>query len=374
MIEKQHYGQILIVDDRDVNRDILSTMLQASGLSTVTANSGEQALQIIAQQEPDVVLLDVMMEGMDGIEVLEIIRKNPAYQDIPVIMLTGVDDPDLVLHCIRIGAEDYVLKPFRREILMARIQAGLDKRQVSKTRQLLLKDEISKNERLTYDIAEAVFRSVQAQESVIFALASLAEQRDPETGQHLMRIHKYCELICQEMKSSAKYAGVITGRMAYDIPSASTLHDIGKVGVPDAVLLKNGKLEPDEFAIMKTHAALGAETLRRVSEKFPDNQYLRLGCEIAHYHHERWDGNGYPVGLSGEDIPISARIVTLADVYDALRSKRCYKEGFSHEKSLAIMESEAGKAFDPELFEIFKACADRANDAFEHYLEEEQQQ
>jgi putative two-component system response regulator len=374
MIEKQPYGQILIVDDRDDNRDILSTMLQASGLSTVTANSGEQALEIISHQEPDVVLLDVMMEGIDGVEVLETIRKNSAYQDIPVIMLTGVDDPDLVLHCIRLGAEDYVLKPFRREILMARIQAGLDKRQVSKTRQLLLKDEISKNERLTYDIAEAVFRSVQAQESVIFALASLAEQRDPETGHHLMRIHKYCELICREMRFSTKYAGSINGRAAYDIPSASTLHDIGKVGVPDAVLLKNGKLDPDEFAIMKTHTVLGAETLRRVSEKFPDNQYIRLGCEIAHYHHERWDGNGYPVGLSGEDIPISARIVTLADVYDALRSKRCYKEGFSHEKSLDIMESEAGKAFDPDLFEIFKACAERANDAFEHYSEEEQQQ
>lgn len=374
MIEKQPYGQILIVDDRDDNRDILSTMLQASGLSTVTANSGEQALEIISHQEPDVVLLDVMMEGIDGVEVLETIRKNSAYQDIPVIMLTGVDDPDLVLHCIRLGAEDYVLKPFRREILMARIQAGLDKRQVSKTRQLLLKDEISKNERLTYDIAEAVFRSVQAQESVIFALASLAEQRDPETGHHLMRIHKYCELICREMRFSTKYAGSINGRAAYDIPSASTLHDIGKVGVPDAVLLKNGKLDPDEFAIMKTHTVLGAETLRRVSEKFPDNQYIRLGCEIAHFHHERWDGNGYPVGLSGEDIPISARIVTLADVYDALRSKRCYKEGFSHEKSLDIMESEAGKAFDPDLFEIFKACAERANDAFEHYSEEEQQQ
>lgn len=374
MIEKQPYGQILIVDDRDDNRDILSTMLQASGLSTVTANSGEQALEIISHQEPDVVLLDVMMEGMDGVEVLETIRKNSAYQDIPVIMLTGVDDPDLVLHCIRLGAEDYVLKPFRREILMARIQAGLDKRQVSKTRQLLLKDEISKNERLTYDIAEAVFRSVQAQESVIFALASLAEQRDPETGHHLMRIHKYCELICREMRFSTKYAGSINGRAAYDIPSASTLHDIGKVGVPDAVLLKNGKLDPDEFAIMKTHTVLGAETLRRVSEKFPDNEYIRLGCEIAHFHHERWDGNGYPVGLSGEDIPLSARIVTLADVYDALRSKRCYKEGFSHEKSLAIMESEAGKAFDPDLFEIFKACADRANDAFEHYSEEEKQQ
>jgi len=374
MTEKQQYGHILIVDDREDNREILSTMLQASGLSTITAASGEEALEIVTNKEPDVILLDVMMEGMDGVEVLEKIRKNPTYQDIPVIMLTGVDDPDLVLHCIRLGAEDYVLKPFRREILMARIQAGLDKRQVSKTRQLLLKDEISKNERLTYDIAEAVFRSVQAQESVIFALASLAEQRDPETGHHLMRIHKYCEIICKEMNSSPKYAASITGRAAYDIPSASTLHDIGKVGVPDAVLLKNGKLDPDEFAIMKTHTVLGAETLRRVSEKFPDNQYIRLGCEIAHYHHERWDGNGYPVGLSGEDIPISARIVTLADVYDALRSKRCYKEGFSHEKSLAIMESEAGKAFDPELFEIFKACADRANEAFEHYSEEEEQQ
>lgn len=372
MTEKQQYGHILIVDDREDNREILSTMLQASGLSTITAASGEEALEIVTHKEPDVILLDVMMEGMDGVEVLEKIRKNPTYQDIPVIMLTGVDDPDLVLHCIRLGAEDYVLKPFRREILMARIQAGLDKRQVSKTRQLLLKDEVSKNERLTYDIAEAVFRSVQAQESVIFALASLAEQRDPETGHHLMRIHMYCELICKEMKSSPKYAASITGRAGYDIPSASTLHDIGKVGIPDAVLLKNGKLDPDEFAIMKTHTVLGAETLRRVSEKFPDNQYIRLGCEIAHYHHERWDGNGYPMGLSGEDIPISARIVTLADVYDALRSKRCYKEGFSHEKSLAIMESEAGKAFDPELFEIFKACADRANEAFEHYSEEQE--
>ncbi|GMW00385.1 MAG: hypothetical protein AMXMBFR84_15220 [Candidatus Hydrogenedentota bacterium] len=349
-------ADILIVDDSEQNRAVLAGHIRLIGHTSRDAENGLLALAAMRAQTPDLILLDLNMPVMDGVEVLGEMESDSVLSGIPVVIISGNDDPTIISECIRRGADDYLVKPFQPRILRARIENSLAKLRFRQKERALHEMTERYNEELKERVQAQVRQITEAQLSTIFALSTLAESRDPETGAHLERMRSYCALLASELATNGPYAGEISRDFADLLYSASPLHDIGKVGVPDNVLCKPGKLTEDEYAIMQTHCQLGADTLRRLKDKFPDNTFLAMGYEIALYHHEKWNGKGYPSGLRENAIPLSARILALCDVYDALTSKRCYKDAMSHEASAAIIYKERGEHFDPAIVDAFHNC------------------
>lgn len=346
-------GAILVVDDNEMNRDMLSRRLAREGYQVDTANDGSQAWDKVQFTDYDLVLLDIQMPVMDGHEVLKRMKQHDAVRNIPVIVISAQSELDSVVRCIELGAEDYLPKPFNPIILRARISACLEKKRlndVERRHKSLIEEQ---NTVLEAQVREQVLAITSAQRGAIFAMSKLAESKDPETGAHLERMREYCRLLAVELKTKSKHKSVVSDVFIDNIYAASPLHDIGKVGVPDNILLKPGKLTADEFQVMKTHTLIGGDTLRAVDKQHPGNTFLRMGIDISEGHHEKWDGSGYPRALKGEDIPLAARILALGDVYDALTSKRCYKEKFSHEKSRGIILEGRGGHFDPDVVEAF---------------------
>lgn len=344
---------ILIVDDNDNNRKILNDLIVDMGHNPIMAENGLYALSRLENQACDLTLLDIRMPEMDGYQVLEYMKNDPNLCHIPVIMISAFDEMDSVVRCIESGADDYMVKPFAHTILRARIGACLDKKQML-DKESQYQDQIeSFNLELQNRVSKQVFEITAAQRATIFAMAKLAESRDFETGEHLLRIREYVKIICRDLCLLPKYATMIDDNYIENICAASPLHDIGKVGIPDSILLKPGKLTVEEFNAMKAHTGIGAETLREVNKLHPGNDFVRIGIEIAESHHEKWDGTGYPYGLAGENIPLVGRILALSDVYDALTSKRRYKEAYSHARSLEIIIEGRGKRFGPDVVDSF---------------------
>lgn len=339
-------AKILVVDDLEANRDMLSRRLQNLGHIVTCAESGKVALQHLAGAAYDLVMLDLMMPEMGGYEVLQAIKEQPHLVHLPVIMVSANDEMENIVKCIEIGAEDYLPKPFNPVLMRARVEASLQKKTLH-DREAVYQHELETR------VRDQVREISSAQLAAIFAMSKLAESRDNETGAHLERMREYCKLLAAKMAHLEKYQRVIDEDFIEGIYAASPLHDIGKVGIPDNILLKAGKLDLAEWEIMKTHAIIGGATLRAVDEQHPGNMLIRMGIDIAEGHHEKWDGSGYPHGLSGESIPIAARILALGDVYDALTSKRCYKQAFSHEDARLIIVQGSGHHFDPEVVEAF---------------------
>lgn len=345
---------VLIVDDSEMNRELLSRRLSKMNLELTEASNGEEALKAMKQQSFDLVLLDIMMPVMDGYETLEKMQKNEDTQRIPVIMITALDDVDSAVRCIDMGAVDYITKPFNPTLLKSRVTSSLERKRISdEDENRRLQTELS-NEYLSEQVREKVREISKSQLAAIFAMSKLAESRDPETGEHLERMREYCKVLSEQLSRMPKYRSIIDREFVENIYAASPLHDIGKVGVDDAVLLKPGKLNAEEWTQMKLHPVIGAETLREVDRQHPGNSFIKTGIAIAEGHHEKWDGSGYPYGKSGDDIPLVARILALGDVYDALTSKRCYKDAFSHEKSVSIILEGDGNHFDPDIVMAFK--------------------
>ena len=339
-------GLVLVVDDLIENTMVLKGFIKPLGFDVIVAQSGEEALEKIEAQPPDIVLLDLMMPGMNGFDVTERLKENPDTRHIPIIIITGLSDPEANVRAIKAGADDFLIKPFDRVLLEARVRSSF------KTKRL--QDEILQHRReLEVRVRERTRQVELTREVALFSLARLAESRDAETGDHLERIRCYVRIIAEEMASWGRYDDLMTGRFVEEIYLSSPLHDIGKVGIPDRILLKPGPLSDAEFAIMKTHSLIGGDALRDADYEAGQNSFLAMGRDIAYYHHERWDGKGYPNGLKGNDIPFAARIVTLADVFDALTSKRPYKEAFSHERAREIILAGADKQFDPSVVEAF---------------------
>ncbi|WP_455198520.1 response regulator [Kaarinaea lacus] len=357
MIAPGYGGQqasVLVVDDSEMNRDLLVRRLDKMGLRITEAGNGEEALAALDANSFDLVLLDIMMPVMDGYETLERMREKGHLKRIPVIMITALDDVDSAVKCIDLGAVDYVTKPFNPVLLQSRVSACLDRKRLSDLEEVRRQQVELNNEYLSDQVRQKVQEISRTQLAAIFAMSKLAESRDPETGEHLERMREYCKVLSENLMGTPKYSMLITGEFVDSIYAASPLHDIGKVGIDDNVLLKPGKLTDEEWVQMKLHPVIGAETLREVDRQHPGNAFIRTGIEIAESHHEKWDGSGYPHGLSGEVIPLSARILALGDVYDALTSKRCYKDAFSHEKSMSIILEGNGSHFDPDVVEAFK--------------------
>jgi putative two-component system response regulator len=339
-------ARILVVDDLEANRDMLSRRLRLLGHFVVTAASGHEALGWLQKNACDMVLLDLMMPEMDGYQVLQAIKADQALLHLPVIMVSANDEMENVIKCIERGAEDYLPKPFNPVLLRARVAAALQKKRIYDR-------EAQYQSELEQQVRAQVKEISSAQLAAIFAMSKLAESRDTETGAHLERMREYCRVLTQHLGKLEKYRKLLDAKFVEAIYAASPLHDIGKVGIPDHILLKAGKLNLAEWEVMKTHAVIGGNTLRAVDAQHPGNLLIRMGIDIAEGHHEKWDGSGYPNALRGESIPIAARILALADVYDALTSRRCYKKAFPHEEALQIISQGAGSHFDPDVAQAF---------------------
>ena len=340
--------RILIVDDTATNIQILVEILREEYALSV-ATSGVKALALATgASTPDIILLDVMMEGMDGYEVCRRLKDDVRTAKIPIIFVTALSQEADETKGLSLGAVDYITKPLQPEIVKARIRNHLELK--------AYRDDL---ERM---VAEQVRRIANSHLSTIFALSKLAESRDDDTGRHLERTQTYCKAIATQLMEKALYPSLIDADFVETIYWACPLHDMGKVAIPDAVLCKPGKLSEEEFEVMKTHTGRGSDTLALVTESYPDNAFLNMGLAIARSHHERWDGGGYPDGLKGEEIPLAARIMALADVYDALTSKRCYKDALSHQEAIDIIASESGTQFDPELVRVFVEMEQRVDE------------
>lgn len=349
---------LLVVDDNEMNRDLLLRRLGNSGFQLLSASNGEEALQALRQKPFDLVLLDIMMPVLDGYETLKQMQQDTGLRRVPVIMITALDDVDSAVRCIEMGAVDYITKPFNPVLLKARVDASLERKRLSDQEERYRKQIEHSNEDLSEEVRRKMREVSQSQLAAIFAMSKLAESRDPETGEHLERMREYCKVISEQLSRMPKFRPLINREFVDNIYAASPLHDIGKVGIDDNVLLKPGKLTGEEWVLMKRHPIIGAETLREVDRQHPGNAFIRTGIEIAESHHEKWDGSGYPYGLKGEAIPLVARILALGDVYDALTSKRCYKDAFSHAKSRSIIEQGRGSHFDPDVVLAFLEMED----------------
>jgi len=349
LVKEDELGKhILVVDDLPENSIVLQSFLSPMGYLIESASDGETALQMVADNPPDVILLDLMMPGMDGFEVCRRLKQDPDTHHIPVIIVTGMSDRDSNVRAVEAGADDFLIKPFDRILLEARIK--------SSAKGKLLHDQlIHYKQDLERKVEERTQQVVLTQQVTVFSLAKLAESRDNETGDHLERMRSYARILSEEFADMEKYQGKLHDNFVDEIYQSTPLHDIGKVGIPDRILLKPGKLTPEEFGIMKHHSQIGGDTLKAADAEAGRDSFLAMGRDIAYYHHEKWDGSGYPFGLSGTDIPLAARIAALADVYDALSSKRPYKEPFSHEKSKAIILEGRGSHFDPDVVDAFLA-------------------
>ena len=349
---------ILVVDDNELNAEMLSRRLQREGYHVQLANTARNALSMLPTMSVDLILMDIMMPDMDGYELLEHVKKDVRFMHIPVIMITAIDATESVVHCLELGADDYLPKPFNHTLLRARVRACLARKQMH-DQQVAYQHQIEEwNAKLESRVKEQVDALFTAQLGAIFAMSKLAESKDPETGTHLERMREYARVIAKQLSGTKKYAGEIDDEFIRNIYIASPLHDIGKVGVPDQILLKPGKLSDEEWVQMKKHTTIGADILREVDRQHPGNSFIHMGIEIAEGHHERWDGTGYPFAKTGAEIPLSARILALGDVYDALTSTRCYKEAFSHEKSRGIILEGRGNHFDPDVVDAFLELED----------------
>ncbi len=338
---------ILIVDDNLTNLAVLSGFLRTHGYGIMIAKNGSDGIEKARLGKPDLILLDVLMPDMDGFEACRRLKIDPATNGIPVLFTTALQTVADKVKGFSAGGVDYITKPLFEEEVMARVRTHL--------RLYSLQSELKEHNRTLDEKVRAQVKEISdAQVATIIALARLAESRDHETGGHLERVGGFCGLLAKRLCDTDRCPELENPDIQI-LELASALHDIGKVGVPDAILRKQGpgRLLPDEFEIIKQHTVIGARTLEAVQSHYPHNALINVGILIARSHHEKWNGLGYPDGLAGEEIPLFARIVALADVYDALRSRRVYKPAMSHDESCEILTQGSSKDFDPLLVETF---------------------
>lgn len=313
--------KVLVAESNEKHRNQLVKFLEEEQIHVLTAADGEKALEVWSNEDPKIIIMDVNMPGIDGFSVIEEIRKRELDH---TYIIVATDNEEVILgRSFDVGADDFITVPIRKTELIYRIKAS-----------------------------EKVI-SAQENQTVIYALAQLTETRDIETGRHLERIGMYTKVIATELKNHPIYGETVTQQFINHLSLSAILHDIGKVGIEDAVLRKKGIYTEEERKTMQTHTIIGSDTIDKVADKYPFMGFLKMASEIARYHHEKWDGSGYPYGLKGLDIPLSARIVALADVFDALISERYYKPKYTFEESKRIILESSGSHFDPIIVEAF---------------------
>jgi putative two-component system response regulator len=351
--EEKKKTTVLIVDDTPDNIVFLSSLLRDS-YRVLAATSGPKVLEIIESGIiPDIILLDIVMPDMDGYEVCRLLKENPKSSEVPVLFLTSRSDVEDERRGFELGAVDFITRPVSSYIVKARLTTQLE----IKASRDFLRD---KSAYLAQEVERRVRENLTIQDVAMVALGSLAETRDNETGEHIKRTQRYMEILARELKDNPHFEPDFANGAQDLMIKSAPLHDIGKVGIPDSILLKPGSLTDAEFAIMKTHTTLGHDAIMR-AEKLVDStdSFLRFARDIAYTHHEKWDGTGYPRGISGTDIPVAGRLMAIADVYDALISKRIYKGPMTQEAAAAIIIDGAGTQFDPEIVDAFCRCRDQ---------------
>jgi len=344
---------ILIVDDEEFNRDLLCGHAENMGFLTIEASNGKEAIEKAISEKPDVIIMDVLMPVMNGFDATQELKKQDATKYIPIIIATTLDSREEMLKGISLGADDYLTKPIDIKELKIRLNNIMIKKRyynlLDNQNEILHQKVIQKTKEIQKSFIETIHR-----------LTLSAEYKDPETGEHIKRICNYTKVLAQKMNLDQNFINIIY--------HASAMHDIGKVGIPDHILLKKGPLDQDEWKVMKTHAYIGAKILQR-----SDSAFIKMGEEIAYAHHERWDGKGYPRGLKGSDIPMSARIMNICDQYDALRSKRPYKPSLSHNQAMDIILNGDGRTdpshFDPAVLNAFKQISNQFDTIYSSFLD-----
>ncbi len=345
-MKNQKNAQILVVDDLKMNILFLEKIIRKMGHEPLLAANGKEALQIVRSSSPQVILMDIAMPEMSGYEVCEILKKNKKTRDIPVIFISAMDSSESKIRGFKAGAVDFIVKPFEPLEVTMRIENHL--------KMYKLQEEMKAyNYKLNCLVNEQMKRIEAEQKNILYALAKVTEGRDNSITNHLENIRYNSRILAQSLQFSPLFEKEITAGFIEKIGVAAMLHDIGKIQIPDEVLLKPGQLNREERKVIKQHAEIGAHILEEIHENAEKNDFLPMAINIAKYHHEKWDGTGYPEGLKGKDIPLCARIVSLIDIFDTLTGERCYKIAYTIEESLKIIEECKGIYFDPHIVDIF---------------------
>ena len=357
--------RVLIVDDQPDIRRLCRLTLANEGLVCEEVGTGPEAIAAIARRPYDLILLDYDLPGYNGVEVLRRIRLNPPGPNLKIVMFSGSATGDDLSRNMHGGADDFLTKPFSTVQLRARVKAALRLKAAQDRSDRLTSNLVAVNAELESAVAAKEGELFHARGGLVLALVKLIEHRSSETGAHLMRLQRYCRVLAEAAADLPAFAPLISAEFVRVVEDAAPLHDIGKAALPDGILNKPGPLTPEERAHMQSHTTIGAATLRAVADEHPFALgFLQTAIDIARSHHEKWDGTGYPDRLAGEAIPLAARLLAICDVYDALRARRVYKAGMTHEEAVGLMTENSPGHFDPVLMTAFAACADRFDRVF----------
>lgn len=357
---------VLVVDDTPDNLSLMSGLLRELYRVQV-ANSGERALKLVQTgPQPDLILLDIMMPGLSGYDVCEALKADASTRDIPIIFLTAMAATQDEKKGLDMGAVDFITKPVNPPIVLSRVATQLKVKAASD----FLRDQ---NAYLEAEVKRRTEELAAIQDVTILAMASLAETRDNDTGNHIRRTQHYIKTLANHLKDHPRFRHFLTEKTIDSLFKSAPLHDIGKVGIPDRILLKPGKFTPEEFEIMKSHCSLGRDAIQHAEDQLGLKvEFLQLAKEIAYSHQEKWDGSGYPEGIGGDDIPIAARLMAVADVYDALISRRVYKDGMPHEKAVEIIVEGRGSHFDPDIADAFFVLSEEFRSIAARYADDDE--
>jgi putative two-component system response regulator len=355
-------ASIIVVDDSIENLEVISQILELEGYEVRPFKSGLEAFEAAVLEPPDLFILDILMPEIDGLELCKKIKETDKLAEIPVIFLSALGREEDIKAGFLAGGVDYATKPLKKEEIISRVKTHIKLHDT-------LKELTENRNNLQAMVEKKVKELLRSQYATIFSLSKLAEYRDDDTGTHLERVRHYCRTLAMALMEKRKD---LDEEFVETIFYSSPLHDIGKVAIPDNILLKPGRLTRDEFEIMKQHTIYGANALKEVLDFYPDNRFVRIGLEIARWHHERWDGTGYPDGLKGDEIPLSAQIMAVADVYDALRSKRPYKAPMDHTSTVKIILEAEGRQFSPEIVAAFRSIMTKFSRIYDYGEADEQ--
>jgi response regulator RpfG family c-di-GMP phosphodiesterase len=349
---------VLIADDEPFIRQFCRLALEEEGIQCDEAACGLTAVDMLGKKQYDLLLMDWAMPGLDGLEVCAKVRRQPPAPKLKIILFSGHGTSDDVGRVLAAGADDYLTKPFSTVQLVARLKAALRLKDAQDRSDVLNRHLLAVNHELEENVNSRDSDLIHARNALVLALAKLVEYRDSETGAHLLRLQQYCRCLAEEAALSLHFASMIDANFIQMLECCAPLHDIGKVGLPDHILLKPGKLDPDERIIMQAHTIIGGDTLKTVLQQHGSAvAFLQMAIDIARHHHERYDGKGYPDRLAGDAIPLAARIVSICDVYDALRARRVYKPALSHAAAIQVMTEASSGQFDTALLQVFQRCA-----------------
>lgn len=334
---------VLVVDDDIYNLSVAKKLLEDQ-YDVIAVPSAEQALKVLSKKRPDLILLDILMPGMDGFELIHHLKGQPELAPVPVIFLTANNTAEMEVKGLDAGAVDFISKPFEPKIMLSRVERSVELARLQRNLQEIIHEKTKQLEQQQYEFTKSI--------------AEIVESRDEETGCHIQRTCNYTRLIAINLKKMGKYPDILNKGYQERIGRAAALHDLGKIRISDIILNKPGKLSPEEFDKIKLHVSYGHDMVENLLRHVEDREYYQIAIDLITFHHERWDGTGYLAGLKGEEIPLSARIMAVADVFDALISERCYKKALPVSEGLDIIKASSGKSFDPIIVDAFLKAAE----------------